>query len=264
MTVFAPDVLRDRRLYFYNRTYPVWALIEPAAPGAYRIRDRRHGSQRRSRASSSADWRACSSPIRRRGASGPISHMFGSRPFVNQDDSANNWPVAVFTFGEGLQNNHHAFPGAYRHAMRWWEPDLSGWVIAILAKAGIVWDLQHAGPRRTIDSRLRRNRTVVDSLTDATWTRTLNNVQETRDTCRRGPADAREAAGLAGHRTGTEGEDVPNQRSIRPSRSTHTAWIPARPFRFRARWKKSSSVGCLPRILFDHGDDRRSRRSPQP
>ena len=56
---------------------------------------------------------------------GSISHRIGTRPFANRDDSANNWPVALLTFGEGLQNNHHAFPGAYRHAMRWWEPDPS-------------------------------------------------------------------------------------------------------------------------------------------
>ena len=49
--------------------------------------------------------------------------------------------MAFVTFGEGLQNNHHAFPGAYRHGMRWWEPDLSGWVIYGLSKLGIVWDL---------------------------------------------------------------------------------------------------------------------------
>jgi stearoyl-CoA desaturase (delta-9 desaturase) len=87
---------------------------------------------------------------------GSISHMFGSRPFVNRDNSANNWPVAIFTFGEGLQNNHHAFPGAYRHGMRWWEPDASGWVLAALAKAGIVWDL-HMPSRQAIEGRLRRN-----------------------------------------------------------------------------------------------------------
>ena len=82
--------------------------------------------------------------------------MIGSRPFANRDDSANNWPVAFFTFGEGLQNNHHAFPGAYRHGMRWWEPDLSGWVMAGLAKAGVVWDLRMPD-RDTISGRLRRN-----------------------------------------------------------------------------------------------------------
>ena len=33
MTVFAPDVLRDRYLYNYNRTYPVWALASLLLPG---------------------------------------------------------------------------------------------------------------------------------------------------------------------------------------------------------------------------------------
>ncbi len=91
---------------------------------------------------------------------GSISHMIGSRPFVTEDNSANNWPVAIFTFGEGLQNNHHAFPGAYRHGMRWWEPDLSGWVLAVLAKAGIVWDLKMPD-RDKINSRLRRNHALL-------------------------------------------------------------------------------------------------------
>src|SRR6185437_898617 len=31
-TVFAPDVLRDRRLYSYNRTYPAWALLSLLLP----------------------------------------------------------------------------------------------------------------------------------------------------------------------------------------------------------------------------------------
>ncbi len=157
-TVFAPDVVRDRRLYYYNRTYPIWALASLLFP-AFSASRSAAPSQRRSRASSSADWHGYSSPTRRPGASGPISHMVGSRPFATKDDSANNWPVAIFTFGEGLQNNHHAFPGAYRHAMRWWEPDLSGWVIAMLAKTGVVWDLKMPD-RDKINSRLRRNRTT--------------------------------------------------------------------------------------------------------
>jgi len=154
-TVFAPDVLRDRRLYSYNRTYPAWALLSlllPAGLGfavggslASAFSGFIFGGLARVFVGNQAAW-----------CVGSISHMIGSRPFVNRDDSANNWPVAVFTFGEGLQNNHHAFPSAYRHAMRWWEPDLSGWVLAILARAGIVWDLRMPD-RETIDNRLRRN-----------------------------------------------------------------------------------------------------------
>ena len=140
VTVFAPDVVRNRRLYYYNRTYPIWALVSLLLPALLDFAE----------LALAVDFLAW--------CVGSISHMIGSRPFMTKDDSANNWPVAIFTFGEGLQNNHHAFPGAYRHAMRWWEPDLSGWVIAALAKIGIVWDLKMPD-RRKINSRLRRNRT---------------------------------------------------------------------------------------------------------
>jgi len=155
-TVFAPDVVRDRRLYYYSRTYPVWALASlflPALVGfaiggtAAAFSGFIFGGLARVFVANQAAW-----------CVGSLSHMIGSRPFVTKDDSANNWPVAILTFGEGLQNNHHAFPGAYRHAMRWWEPDLSAWVIALLAKTGIVWDLKMPD-RNKINSRLRRNRT---------------------------------------------------------------------------------------------------------
>lgn len=162
--VFAPDVLRDRRLYSYNRSYPIWGLIGLLAPAAIgemvggsfaaAFSGFIFGGLARVFVANQAAW-----------CVGSISHMIGSRPFANRDDSANNWPVAFFTFGEGLQNNHHAFPGAYRHGMRWWEPDLSGWVIAGLAKANIVWDL-HMPSRTTIDNRLRRNRVAQPAPTN--------------------------------------------------------------------------------------------------
>jgi stearoyl-CoA desaturase (delta-9 desaturase) len=153
--VFAPDVLRDRHLYNYSRTYPIWAvtsLLLPAVLGfaiggtlTAAFSGFIFGGLARVFLANQAAW-----------CVGSISHMIGSRPFVTRDDSANNWPVAIFTFGEGLQNNHHAFPGAYRHGLRWWEPDLSGWVIAVLAKAGIVWDLRMPD-HQTIYNRRRRN-----------------------------------------------------------------------------------------------------------
>lgn len=152
--VFAPDVLRDRRLYYYHRTYSIWALVSLLLPGllgfaiggtlAAAASGFVFGGLARVFVANQAAW-----------CVGSISHMIGSRPFATNDNSANNWPVAIFTFGEGLQNNHHAFPGAYRHGIRWWEPDLSGWVIALLAKMGMVWGLRMPD-RRMIDSRLRR------------------------------------------------------------------------------------------------------------
>lgn len=153
--VFARDVLRDRCLYNYSRTYPLWALLSlllPALAGfliggtaAAAFSAFVFGGLARVFVANQAAW-----------CVGSVSHMFGSRPFATRDNSANNWPVAILTFGEGLQNNHHAFPGAYRHGMRWWEPDVSGWVLSLLARAGIVWDLRMPD-RDTIAGRMRRN-----------------------------------------------------------------------------------------------------------
>ena len=46
VNVFAPDVLRDQRLYVYSRTYPVWALAGLLAAGRCRLGHRRHARGR--------------------------------------------------------------------------------------------------------------------------------------------------------------------------------------------------------------------------
>lgn len=140
-TVFAPDVLRDRRLMYFHRTYPIWVIAGLALPAAVdfaiahtamsAVTGLVFGGLARIFVANQAAW-----------CVGSICHAFGGRPFDNEDRSANNWPVALFTFGEGLQNNHHAFPGSFRHGVVWWEPDLSGWLIAGLGKANVVWDLR--------------------------------------------------------------------------------------------------------------------------
>jgi stearoyl-CoA desaturase (delta-9 desaturase) len=89
---------------------------------------------------------------------GSVCHSYGSRPFKTGDKSTNNWFIALMTFGEGLQNNHHAFPAWYRHGVHWWELDISGWLLTLLGKLGIVWELRSPS-KETID--MVRNR---DSL----------------------------------------------------------------------------------------------------
>jgi stearoyl-CoA desaturase (Delta-9 desaturase) len=46
-----------------------------------------------------------------------ISHLWGTQPFVNQDNSYNNPWVALLTLGEGWHNLHHAFPSSSRHGI---------------------------------------------------------------------------------------------------------------------------------------------------
>jgi len=59
---------------------------------------------------------------------------FGYKNFDIKDDSVNSLPLALITFGEGWHNNHHKFPGRSSFKHKWWEYDLTGWVIKIIKK----------------------------------------------------------------------------------------------------------------------------------
>ena len=65
-----------------------------------------------------------------------LSHLFGRRRFETDDDSTNNWFVAILTFGEGWHNNHHAQPTSARHGLAWYEFDMNWITIQIFKKLG--------------------------------------------------------------------------------------------------------------------------------
>jgi stearoyl-CoA desaturase (delta-9 desaturase) len=71
-----------------------------------------------------------------------LAHRFGSRRFDTHDDSRNNVWLALITFGEGWHNNHHFFPGAARQGFRWWEVDVTWYLLKLLAAFGLVHDLK--------------------------------------------------------------------------------------------------------------------------
>jgi fatty-acid desaturase len=66
------------------------------------------------------------------------THLWGSRRFHTQDDSRNSWWVALLTFGEGWHNNHHAFPKAARHGLKWYEIDVNWYGIKVLNLLGLA------------------------------------------------------------------------------------------------------------------------------
>jgi stearoyl-CoA desaturase (delta-9 desaturase) len=76
-----------------------------------------------------------------------LSHLFGSRRFATADDSRNHWLIALYTMGEGWHNNHHHFMASARQGFRWWEIDLSYYVLRGLAALGLVWDLKQPPPQ---------------------------------------------------------------------------------------------------------------------
>jgi stearoyl-CoA desaturase (delta-9 desaturase) len=71
-----------------------------------------------------------------------VCHTFGTRMFDTTDRSKNNWLVGLLAFGEGWHNNHHAFPRSAFHGLRWWQVDISAYIIRGLERLGLaqqVW-----------------------------------------------------------------------------------------------------------------------------
>jgi stearoyl-CoA desaturase (delta-9 desaturase) len=71
-----------------------------------------------------------------------LTHLIGSRRFATRDNSRNVALLALLTNGEGWHNNHHRFPASERQGFYWWEWDLTHYILKLLAKLGIVWDIK--------------------------------------------------------------------------------------------------------------------------
>lgn len=82
-----------------------------------------------------------------------VCHLWGSKRFEGNGKATNNWFVALVSLGEGWHNNHHAHPRAASNSARWWEIDMTFWVIRALEAVGLVWDVKRM-PREA-DGRVR-------------------------------------------------------------------------------------------------------------
>jgi stearoyl-CoA desaturase (delta-9 desaturase) len=71
-----------------------------------------------------------------------LAHLVGRRRYVTGDDSRNNWLLAIITMGEGWHNNHHAYQSSARQGFRWWEYDPTFYVLKLLERLGLVWNLK--------------------------------------------------------------------------------------------------------------------------
>lgn len=90
-----------------------------------------------------------------------LAHVAGRKRYVTGDDSRNNWLLALFTMGEGWHNNHHAFQSSVRQGFRWWELDMTFYVVKILSWFGIVWDLR-SPPEKVLRNEQKLGTSVIN------------------------------------------------------------------------------------------------------
>ena len=129
--IYGKWLLKDRQVLFFQRTFLFWLALGYVVPyvlGGWT--GLLWGGLVRMFLSHHVTWSVNS-----------ICHTFGQRPFETGDRSTNQWLVGVLALGEGWHNNHHAFPRSAFHGLRWWQIDLSAYVIFILEQLGLVWQV---------------------------------------------------------------------------------------------------------------------------
>jgi stearoyl-CoA desaturase (delta-9 desaturase) len=84
-----------------------------------------------------------------------LAHLYGTRPYTEENSARDNWLLAFFTHGEGYHNFHHRFPADYRNGIRWFHWDPNKWFIGALGAVGLAHDLQATPPAIIEKARLQ-------------------------------------------------------------------------------------------------------------
>jgi stearoyl-CoA desaturase (delta-9 desaturase) len=90
-----------------------------------------------------------------------LAHVRGRKRYVTGDDSRNNWLLALMTMGEGWHNNHHAYQSSVRQGFRWWEVDVTFYILKALSWTGIVWNLK-TPPAQVLRNEQRLGSRVIE------------------------------------------------------------------------------------------------------
>ena len=128
---YAPRLLDDPIVRIISKIFPLWSILAIAIPLVLQ--------------GWNGVWWALTAIFIRHNVMWAVNsfcHVWGSQPFRTSDHSTNNWVIALFGLGEGWHNNHHAFQWSAFHGLRWWEFDLSAFVICWLAYHHFVWNVQ--------------------------------------------------------------------------------------------------------------------------
>ena len=81
------------------------------------------------------------------------AHTWGYQNYPETGEhSTNLWWVAIVSFGEGWHNNHHRHPRSAKHGLRRFELDPTWWVIKLMSKVGLAWDIHEPAPEKLPDA----------------------------------------------------------------------------------------------------------------
>jgi stearoyl-CoA desaturase (delta-9 desaturase) len=144
---YAPDLIEDPGMRLISRRFEFWVLLGLAIPFAagWLI----HGNLRG--ALIALLWAGLVRIFLLHHVTWSINsvcHFYGRRRFATDDHSTNVFWLALPSLGEAWHHNHHAFPRSAKHGLRRRELDPSAWVIGLLRRAGLIWNVVEITPER--------------------------------------------------------------------------------------------------------------------
>jgi stearoyl-CoA desaturase (delta-9 desaturase) len=83
-----------------------------------------------------------------------LAHIWGSRPYTDENSARDNHLLALITYGEGYHNYHHLFQNDYRCGIRWWHLDINKWFISACAWMGLARGRKRAPAFKVLRARL--------------------------------------------------------------------------------------------------------------
>ncbi len=144
---------QDGMAMFFDKTYHLWTLISlliPFAAGGWE--GLLWGGLVRVFLTSHVTWCVNS-----------WCHVFGGRMFATKDQSRNSMIIGILAMGEGWHNNHHAFPTSAFHGLKWWQVDVSAYVIRILEKLNLASNVVRI-PREKMHQRFAESMQAVTAV----------------------------------------------------------------------------------------------------
>jgi len=138
---YVKDLAQSRMLRVVNALFPVWVLVGlliPAVLGGLITRT----------------WLGVASGLVWGGLArifvvhhvtwsiNSVCHLWGRRPYKSNDQSRDNVVFGFLGMGEGWHHTHHVFPTSARHGLRWWQVDISYYVIKTLAFMRLAWNVR--------------------------------------------------------------------------------------------------------------------------
>jgi stearoyl-CoA desaturase (delta-9 desaturase) len=80
-----------------------------------------------------------------------LTHLIGRQVYPSKDTSKNSLIIALITLGEGWHNNHHYYQSCTRQGFRWWQVDITYYMLWMMSCVGLVWDMKPV-PKKVIDA----------------------------------------------------------------------------------------------------------------